>query len=319
MKIELKTVYGPHPSRCFGLSLGIDPLMPPKRCPYDCIYCPLGRTVIRTTQPSLLVKPESVLNDLKKFIEENGIVFEAITIWGLGDPLLNYNIALLVNSVREVLREYECNVPIIVRTTGFNIGSSWIKPLLPLVDYIVIPVDLPSTLRKIYINPAPNLKFTDIVSSVRSIDKAYRDKFIVEVNLFRFENFTNATAIILNELIADIKSLHIDKVLIKTVNRVPKDRRVKPVRGKLINKVVEGFTEEGFSVDMCKDRNYGKITLVNIELGLINHLARKPLKTSEIHYLYGPRGVALAEDLVRRGLAEKINWEKAVYFRLKNI
>ncbi|MBW2702116.1 MAG: radical SAM protein, partial [Deltaproteobacteria bacterium] len=36
-------VYGPVPSRRFGLSLGID-LVPHKICNYDCIYCQLGPT-----------------------------------------------------------------------------------------------------------------------------------------------------------------------------------------------------------------------------------------------------------------------------------
>ena len=40
-------VFGPVPSRRFGRSLGIN-LVPFKTCPYDCVYCQLGRTTNKT-------------------------------------------------------------------------------------------------------------------------------------------------------------------------------------------------------------------------------------------------------------------------------
>jgi len=42
-------VFGPVPSRRLGRSLGID-LVPLKTCSYDCVYCQLGRTTVKTTE-----------------------------------------------------------------------------------------------------------------------------------------------------------------------------------------------------------------------------------------------------------------------------
>jgi wyosine [tRNA(Phe)-imidazoG37] synthetase (radical SAM superfamily) len=42
-------VYGPVPSRRLGRSLGVD-LVPFKVCTFDCVYCQLGRTTIKTLE-----------------------------------------------------------------------------------------------------------------------------------------------------------------------------------------------------------------------------------------------------------------------------
>jgi wyosine [tRNA(Phe)-imidazoG37] synthetase (radical SAM superfamily) len=44
MSFEMKTVFGPVPSRRLGQSLGIDTI-PLKTCNWNCVYCQLGRTV----------------------------------------------------------------------------------------------------------------------------------------------------------------------------------------------------------------------------------------------------------------------------------
>ncbi|MHC1586646.1 MAG: radical SAM protein, partial [Candidatus Hecatellaceae archaeon] len=38
----MKAVYGPVASWRLGLSLGIDPILPPKTCSFNCVYCQLG-------------------------------------------------------------------------------------------------------------------------------------------------------------------------------------------------------------------------------------------------------------------------------------
>ncbi|RLA94940.1 MAG: radical SAM protein, partial [Deltaproteobacteria bacterium] len=43
----MRYVYGPVLSRRLGLSLGVD-LVPRKVCTYDCIYCQIGRTTLKT-------------------------------------------------------------------------------------------------------------------------------------------------------------------------------------------------------------------------------------------------------------------------------
>ena len=46
-KKQYRYVFGPVPSRRLGRSLGVD-LVPFKTCTYDCIYCQLGRTTVKT-------------------------------------------------------------------------------------------------------------------------------------------------------------------------------------------------------------------------------------------------------------------------------
>ena len=60
---ERKYIFGPVPSRRLGRSLGVD-LVPYKTCPFDCIYCDLGRTTHKTTFRQPFVSPEEIQKEL---------------------------------------------------------------------------------------------------------------------------------------------------------------------------------------------------------------------------------------------------------------
>ena len=46
--------FGPVPSRRLGQSLGINNI-PPKACPYSCLYCQVGRTAVTEIVPRALL------------------------------------------------------------------------------------------------------------------------------------------------------------------------------------------------------------------------------------------------------------------------
>ena len=66
----MSMVYGPVLSRRFGYSLGVD-IIPFKICPYDCIYCQLGKTTDKTTKRKRYINIDirSFLRSLKNVIE----------------------------------------------------------------------------------------------------------------------------------------------------------------------------------------------------------------------------------------------------------
>ncbi len=61
-KNRFKYIYGPVASWRLGRSLGID-LIPYKTCTYDCIYCQLGRTVVKTLDRKEYVPLDAVLDE----------------------------------------------------------------------------------------------------------------------------------------------------------------------------------------------------------------------------------------------------------------
>ena len=65
-----KHVYGPVPSRRLGRSLGID-LVPFKTCPYDCIYCQLGRTTDLTLQRKCYMPAAPLVAESRQALQPN--------------------------------------------------------------------------------------------------------------------------------------------------------------------------------------------------------------------------------------------------------
>jgi wyosine [tRNA(Phe)-imidazoG37] synthetase (radical SAM superfamily) len=315
---SIKTIYGIHPSRCFGLSLGIDPLLPPKKCPYNCIYCPIGYTVNKTMDPKIYVLVERVSRELSEFINANGCVFENVMIWGSGDPLLNYQTPLITGRVRDILREYKCASTISIRTTGYLLGMEWVIPLYSLIDYIVIPLDAVGDARKFINEPLDKAKLSILVNTIKEIPREYRKKVFFEINLLRIDTFRNTDPSLLDELIAYIERTRVNRILLKTVNRPSWRRGIKPVRGKLFERVRKYLEDKGFIVKTCTSKEHKHIVLSgNVEELLFNHLLRKPLSTEEVRNIYGTIGVLFVEKLVREDVAEKIPWGTELFFRLK--
>lgn len=91
-------VYGPVPSRRLGRSLGVD-LVPFKVCTFDCVYCQLGRTTIKTVERKEYVSAADVLDEVKrKLAEEDNPNY--ITFAGSGEPTLNSRIGNLIYGSR---------------------------------------------------------------------------------------------------------------------------------------------------------------------------------------------------------------------------
>ena len=65
-KKRYKYIYGPVPSWRLGSSLGIDPLSDRKKiCSFDCIYCQLGKTRVRTKKRKVFIPTEKIIEEIK--------------------------------------------------------------------------------------------------------------------------------------------------------------------------------------------------------------------------------------------------------------
>ena len=56
--------FGPVPSRRLGKSLGINNILAPKVCSYDCIYCQIGKTRKKCAERREFFKPEVIYEDV---------------------------------------------------------------------------------------------------------------------------------------------------------------------------------------------------------------------------------------------------------------
>lgn len=95
---DFKYLFGPVPSRRFGLSLGVD-LVPRKTCTLDCIFCEVGATTHQTLVRKEYVPTEEVLNELAAWFAL-GVKADFITVTGSGEPTLHTRFGDVLAAVR---------------------------------------------------------------------------------------------------------------------------------------------------------------------------------------------------------------------------
>jgi len=317
IKQYIRTVYGPHPHECFNTSLFIDPILPPKRCIYDCVYCPLGRTLHKTLTPTITVDHEKMIKDYREFIDENGYVFKNIVIWGYGDPLLNYQTPLFVNYVKEDLRRDNIDVKILLRTPGYNLHGEWVKPMYEYLDEIIIPLNSTGSNWRVLMDPPDNLKLIDLFNTLKKLDRRHRKIISIEYTLLRFNELNNYSFEQVMELISICKNIGIEKVYLTTIYRPGSRIGVKHVHGKVFDEIAEKIEDEGLEVVKCSyNASYIRVK-AGVEKWLINHILRFPLTTSEINAIYGDDGLNLVIKLQSSGLIKKINWDNKIYHTIQ--
>ena len=104
-------IYGPVPSRRFGLSLGVD-LVPHKVCTFSCIYCQLGPTTQHTVERQDFFEPEKVIADIEEALKQ-GPKPDVITFAGSGEPTLYKSLDRIIDGIREIT-----DVPVLLITNG---------------------------------------------------------------------------------------------------------------------------------------------------------------------------------------------------------
>ena len=87
-------LFGPVPSRRLGRSLGVD-LIPPKTCPYDCIYCEVGVTTCQTRE-RFPYQTEAIIEELADYLKDPGRRPDVITLAGSGEPTLNLGLGRII-------------------------------------------------------------------------------------------------------------------------------------------------------------------------------------------------------------------------------
>jgi len=168
-------IYGPVPSWRLGRSLGIDLLgTEGKTCPFDCVYCQLGRTSY-----SLIDRREFV--SIKRLAEElesvRGLGIDYVTFSGMGEPTLASNLGRAIELVKSVLP-----FPVAVLTNSAFMDEKEVRQELALADTVVAKLDAPNEELFQQINrPAPGLRLKDIVSGIEKFRGEYNGKLVLQM------------------------------------------------------------------------------------------------------------------------------------------
>jgi len=207
-----KYVFGPVPSRRLGRSLGID-LVPYKICTFDCIYCQLGGTTMKTIERKEYVPVEDILSEIDSKMSR-GPMPDYITLSGSGEPTLHSNIGNIVSAIKK-----RCTIPLAVLTNGSLLWDEEVRASLLGADLVLPSLDAGDEQIFQYVNrPHKELAFKRITGGMETFRKEYRGQIWLEVFLLggvsAFESEVKKFARI-------IKRISPDRVQLNTVSRPP--------------------------------------------------------------------------------------------------
>lgn len=179
----MRYVFGPLKSRRLGNSLGIN-LTPFKVCSFDCVYCQLGKTTIKTGGRKDYVPVEEAREELKTWFENNpeeAKSLDYITLSGSGEPTLNKDIGRIIEEIKKIT-----SVPVAVLTNASHLSDPAIRKEILNADLLVPSLD--AVVQKVFeeVNrPVEGINVEEIIAGLASLRKEFPGKFWLEVMIVR--------------------------------------------------------------------------------------------------------------------------------------
>lgn len=302
-------IFGPVPSRRLGRSLGVD-LVPFKTCPYDCIYCQLGCTILKTIDREEFVPLAEVLKQLQSKLDTHP---DVITLSGSGEPTLYARLAELIAGIKQMT-----DIPVVVLTNGSLLHQSDVQEALLQADIVIPSLDAGRADSYQYVNrPHKFLTYESLVKGLTQFRKVYTGQYWLEVMLLDGVTTTQKQIESMGQIVTAINP---DRIQVNTVTRPPAEvfvQRVEPSRlavlaGQLHPKaeVIADYrgihAQKEFSV--CQE-------------DLLIMLKRRPCTVDDMASglnLHRNHVLKSVEDLIAQGKIEGVRRYQTVFYKCVN-
>jgi wyosine [tRNA(Phe)-imidazoG37] synthetase (radical SAM superfamily) len=201
----MKTVYGPVSSWRLGKSLGVDLICSKdKICSFDCVYCQLGKTSIKTIERKKFISIDKMRKDIVESLETTDP--DVITLSGTGEPTLAKNIDLAIETIREIT-----DIPVAILTNSTLLGDKDVQKALFEIDRVVAKLDASNEKLFQDINkPVEGINLNDTIAGIKDFKEKFSGRLDIQT-MFIKNNMDFA------EDIADIVSdIEPDEIQINT-------------------------------------------------------------------------------------------------------
>jgi wyosine [tRNA(Phe)-imidazoG37] synthetase (radical SAM superfamily) len=217
---ERQVVYGPVPSRRLGRSLGVD-LVRFKTCTYDCTYCQLGRTTIKTTERQEYVPTDEILAQLASRLR-TGPVPDYVSLAGSGEPTLHARIGELIAGIKSLTR-----VPVAVLTNGSLLWVRDVQDALLKADLVLPSLDAgDAELFRLVNRPHEDIGFDRMLEGLVGFRSRFAKPVWLEVMLLA--GITGIQSEV-EKIAAIVGRIRPERVQLNTVTRPPCETFASPV------------------------------------------------------------------------------------------
>ncbi|MCG3677300.1 radical SAM protein [Aliarcobacter butzleri] len=287
MSYSNSIIFGPIPSRRFGISLGIDLSPSKKQCNFDCLYCELegAKTVDKMdTFPSV----DEIIKAIKESFKNHPKI-DVITITCNGEPTLYPKLSELIDEINKIKGETKT----LILSNGSTIYKKEIFEALLKIDIVKLSLDCVSEkcFKKLD-RQNKSVEIEKIVPSMIEFSQKTKNDFVLEVLFVKDINDKDEEIELLFNAVKQINPKRID---IGTIDR-PLAYKVNPVSYKFLEDAANKF--EGLNVNIVFKNRPKQIISYNKEeiLSMIN---RRPLTIEDIENMFDNQSKIFLEELIR--------------------
>ena len=295
MSYSNSIIFGPIPSRRFGISLGIDLSPSKKQCNFDCLYCELegAKTVDKMdTYPSV----KDIINAVKEsFLNHPKI--DVITITCNGEPTLYPKLNQLVDELNKIKKETKT----LILSNGSTIYKDEVFNALLKIDIVKLSLDCVSEkcFKKLD-RQDKSIDINKIVPAMIEFSKKMRNDFVLEILFVKDLNDKEEELRLLYESILQIKPKRVD---IGTIDRPPA-YKVSPVSYEFLENVANKF--QNINVNIVY-KNRPKLVQTYNSDEIIATLKRRPLTKEDIDNMFDEESKLILKGLEKKEIIQLID------------
>jgi len=287
MSYSNSIIFGPIPSRRFGISLGVDLSPSKKQCNFDCLYCELegAKTVdSMDTYPSV----NEIITAIKDSFSNHPKI-DVITLTANGEPTLYPHLNELIDEINKI----KDNSKTLILSNGSTIYKKDIFNALLKLDTVKLSLDCISEkcFKKLDRNHK-SIEIDKIVPSMVEFSLQTKNDFVLEVLFVKTLNDKDEEL----ELLYDaIKKINPKRVDIGTIDRPPA-YEVKPVDFKTLEYIANYF--ENINVNIVYKNRPKQINKYSKD-EVLSLLKRRPLTIEDVSNLFDEKTINIVDELVK--------------------
>lgn len=279
-------IFGPIPSRRFGISLGVDLSPSKKQCNFDCLYCELdaAKTVDKMDE---FPEVNEIIDAIKSSFQAHPKI-DVITVTANGEPTLYPYLEELIKEINTIKKDART----LILSNGATIYKKETFDALMYFDIVKLSLDCVSKecFKKLDRN-SKNIEIEKIVPAMVEFRKKFKNEFVLEILVVKDLNDKEKEVNALYEAIKEINPTRVD---IGTIDRPPA-YDVKPVDYNTLENIANKFL--GINVNIAY-RNRPKQENDFNEDEIKGLLKRRPLTKEDIDNLFSLKSKEILENLI---------------------
>ena len=303
MSYSNSIIFGPIPSRRFGISLGVDLSPSNKQCNFDCLYCELegAKTVDKMdTNPSIT----EIINAIKESFDKHPKI-DVITLTANGEPTLYPNLNELIDEINKIKGDTKT----LILSNGSTIYKKEIYDALLKIDTVKLSLDCVSEkcFKKLdRVNK--NVEIEKIIPSMVNFSIETKNDFVLEILFVKDLNDKEDEIVLLYDAVKKINPKRVD---IGTIDRPPA-YDVKPVSYEFLESVADRF--ENINTNIIYKNRPKSIQYYDKD-EIKSMLKRRPLTKEDIQNMFDEESKLILNDLLENKFISLVNSSGVEFYK----